>query len=51
MASILWAVVVMLLILWLLGLVVVHIAGFFIHILLILAVIAVVFALFDRMRA
>jgi hypothetical protein len=35
----------------LLGLVVVHVAGFFIHILLILAVIAVVFALFNRMRA
>jgi hypothetical protein len=31
--------------------VVVHIAGFFIHLLLVLAVIAVLFALFDRTRA
>lgn len=50
MAGILWAVVVALLILWLLGLVVVHVAGFFIHILLILAVIAVLYAVFARSR-
>jgi hypothetical protein len=51
MAGILWTAVAVLLILWLLGLVVVHIAGFFIHVLLIVAVVAVVIALFNRSRA
>lgn len=51
MGSILWAAVVILVVLWLLGFVVVHVTGFFIHILLILAVIALVFAVLDRSRA
>ncbi|MBJ7609139.1 MAG: lmo0937 family membrane protein [Candidatus Dormibacteraeota bacterium] len=47
----LWVVVAVLVVLWLLGFVVVHVTGFFIHILLILAVLAAIFALFDRSRA
>lgn len=51
MGSILWAVAVVLLIAWLLGLVVIHVTAFAIHLLLIVAVVAVVVALVDRSRA
>ena len=51
MGSILWAIAVVLLIAWLLGLVVIHVTAFAFHILLVLAVVAVVIALMDRARA
>lgn len=49
LGSILWAVVVILVILWLLGLVL-HLAGGFIHILLIIALIVLLYNLFVGRR-
>jgi hypothetical protein len=51
MASILWAIVVVLLVLWLLGWLVVHIGGGLIHILLVIAVIVLLYNLFVGRRA
>lgn len=51
MVGLLWAIVVILVILWLLGFVVFHVAGFFIHILLIVALIVLLYNLFVAMRA
>ncbi|MHB8598477.1 MAG: lmo0937 family membrane protein [Ktedonobacteraceae bacterium] len=50
MVGILWAVVVILVILWLIGFLVVHIGGGLIHILLIIAVIVLLYNLFVGMR-
>ncbi|HLJ34526.1 MAG TPA: lmo0937 family membrane protein [Ktedonobacteraceae bacterium] len=50
MIGILWAIVVILVILWLLGFLVVHIGGGLIHILLIIAVIVLLYNLFVGMR-
>ncbi len=50
LGSILWAVVVILVVLWLLGLVL-NIAGGFIHVLLIIALIVLLYNLFVVMRA
>ncbi len=50
MAGILWAVVVILVILWLVGFLVVHIGGGLIHILLVIAVIVLLYNLFVGMR-
>jgi hypothetical protein len=50
LGSILWAIVVVLVVLWLLGLVL-HVAGGFIHILLIIALIVLLYNLFVGMRA
>jgi hypothetical protein len=47
----LWAIVVILLILWLLGFAVVHVAGGFIHLLLIIALIVLVIQLVSGRRA
>ncbi|MDQ6877311.1 MAG: lmo0937 family membrane protein [Candidatus Dormibacteraeota bacterium] len=47
----LWAVVVILLVLWLLGFLVAHIGGGLIHILLIIAVIAVLYNVFVSRRS
>ncbi|HEX6484109.1 MAG TPA: lmo0937 family membrane protein [Ktedonobacteraceae bacterium] len=46
MAGILWAVVVILVVLWLLGFVVLHVSSFLIHLLLIVAVIVLLYNLF-----
>ena len=46
MAGILWAVVVILVVLWLLGFVVLHVSSFLIHLLLIAAVIVLLYNLF-----
>ncbi len=51
MVGLLWAVVVVLVVLWLLGFVVLHVASFFIHLLLILAVIVLLYNLFVGSRA
>ncbi len=51
LAGILWAVVVILLVLWLLGFLVAHIGGGLIHILLIIAVIAVLYNVFVSRRS
>jgi len=51
MVGILWAVVVVLVVLWLLGFVVLHVSSFFIHLLLILAVIVLLYNLFVGSRA
>ena len=51
MVGILWAVVVVLVILWLLGFVVLHVSSFLIHLLLIAAVIVLLYNLFVAMRA
>ena len=51
MGGILYTVAVILLVLWLLGFLVVHIGGGLIHILLVLAVIAVVYQLVTGRRA
>jgi hypothetical protein len=51
MASILWAIVVILLVLWLLGWLVVHVGGGLIHILLVIAVIVLLYNLFVGRRA
>ena len=50
MVGILWAIVVVLVVLWLLGFLVVHIGGGLIHILLIIAVIVLLYNLFVGMR-
>jgi hypothetical protein len=47
----LWAIVVILLILWLLGFAVVHVAGGFIHLLLIIALIVLVIQFVSGRRA
>jgi hypothetical protein len=51
MVGILWAVVVVLVILWLLGFLVLHVSSFFIHLLLVLAVIVLLYNLFVGSRA
>lgn len=51
MVGILWAVVAILVILWLIGFVVLHVSGFLIHILLILAVIVLLYNLFVGSRS
>jgi uncharacterized protein DUF5670 len=51
MASILWAIVVVLLVLWLLGWLAFHIGGGLIHILLVIAVIVLLYNLFVGRRA
>jgi Family of unknown function (DUF5670) len=51
MVGILWAVVVVLVILWLLGFLVLHVSSFFIHLLLVLAVIVLLYNLFVGGRA
>ncbi|MDQ6643337.1 MAG: lmo0937 family membrane protein [Chloroflexota bacterium] len=51
MVGLLWAVVVILVVLWLLGFVVLHVSGFFIHLLLVLAVIVLLYNLFVGSRA
>ena len=43
LASILWAVVVILIVLWLLGFLVAHVGGGLIHLLLVIAIIALVY--------
>ncbi len=50
LGSILWTVVVILVVLWLLGLIF-HIAGAFIHILLVVALIVLIYNLITRSRA
>lgn len=50
MVGILWAVVVVLVVLWLLGFLVVHVGGALIHILLVIAVIVLLYNLFVGMR-
>lgn len=50
MVGILWAVVVILVILWLIGFLVVHVGGALIHILLVIAVIVLLYNLFVGMR-
>ncbi len=50
MVGLLWAIVVILVILWLIGFLVVHIGGGLIHILLIIAVIVLLYNLFVGMR-
>jgi Family of unknown function (DUF5670) len=50
LSGILWAIVVIFVVLWLLGWLVVHIGGGFIHILLIIAVIVLLYNLFVGMR-
>lgn len=50
MVGILWAIVVILVVLWLIGFLVVHIGGGLIHILLIIAVIVLLYNLFVGMR-
>lgn len=50
LASILWTIIVILFALWLIGLLV-HIGGGFIHILLIVAVVALIYNLFVGARA
>jgi hypothetical protein len=51
MVGILWAVVAILVVLWLIGFVVLHVSSFFIHILLILAVIVLLYNLFVGSRS
>jgi len=51
MVGLLWAVIAVLVILWLLGFVVLHVSSFFIHLLLILAVIVLLYNLFVGMRS
>ena len=50
LGSVLWAVVVVLVVLWLLG-VIVHIGGGLIHILLVIALIVLIYNLITRSRA
>ena len=50
LGSILWAVVVILVVLWLIGFLVVHIGGGLIHILLVIALIVLLYNLFVGMR-
>lgn len=51
LGSILWAVVVILVVLWLIGFFVVHVGSGLIHILLIVAVIVLIYNLITRSRA
>ncbi|HLI05248.1 MAG TPA: lmo0937 family membrane protein [Ktedonobacteraceae bacterium] len=51
MVGILWAVVVVLVVLWLLGFVVLHVSSFLIHLLLVVALIVLLYNLFVAMRA
>lgn len=51
MASILWIVVAVLVVLWLFGFLVAHVGGDLIHILLVLAVIAIIYNLVVGRRA
>lgn len=51
MLGALWGLFVVLLVLWLLGFVVFHVVGFFIHILLVLAVIVLVYNVMMHSRA
>lgn len=51
LAGILWAVIVVLVVLWLLGFLVAHIGGGLIHILLVIALIVLVYNLVVRARA
>ena len=50
LGSILWAVVVVLVVLWLIGFLVVHIGGGLIHLLLVVALIVLLYNLFVGMR-
>ncbi|MDQ2715239.1 MAG: lmo0937 family membrane protein [Chloroflexota bacterium] len=50
MVGLLWAVVVILVILWALGFLVVHVGGALIHVLIVLAVIVLLYNLFVGMR-
>ena len=50
LVNILWAIVVILVILWLIGWLVVHVGGGLIHILLIIAIIVLLYNLFVGMR-
>ena len=51
MAGLLWAVVAILVVLWLLGFVVLHVSSFLIHLLLVLAVIVLIYNLFMGSRS
>jgi Family of unknown function (DUF5670) len=51
MVSILWAVVAILVVLWLIGFVVLHVSSFLIHLLLIVAVIVLLYNLFVGSRS
>ncbi len=51
MVGLLWAIVVVLVVLWLLGFIVLHVSSFFIHLLLVLALIVLLYNLFVGMRA
>lgn len=50
MVGILWAVVVILVVLWLLGFLVLHVSSFLIHLLLVIALIVLLYNLFVGMR-
>ena len=50
MVGLLWAIVVVLVVLWLIGFVVLHVSSFLIHLLLIAAVIVLLYNLFVGMR-
>ena len=50
LASILWAVVIVLVVLWLLGWLAIHIGGGFIHLLLVIAIIVLLYNLFVGRR-
>jgi hypothetical protein len=50
MVGLLWAIVVVLVVLWLLGFIVLHVSSFLIHILLIAAVIVLLYNLFVGAR-
>jgi hypothetical protein len=50
MVGLLWAIVAVLVVLWLLGFVVLHVSSFFIHLLLIIAVVVLLYNLFFGMR-
>lgn len=50
MVGILWAVVVVLVVLWLLGFFVLHVSSFLIHLLLVVALIVLLYNLFVGMR-
>lgn len=51
MVGLLWAVVAILVVLWLLGFVVLHVSSFLIHLLLVLAVIVLIYNLFMGSRS
>ena len=51
MVGILWAVVVILVVLWLLGFFVIHVSSFLIHLLLVVALIVLLYNLFVAMRS